>query len=71
MQQRVSIPPVFLAWANIWLIGGYQYVLTLNGGTYKDHAQSASITLECDESQSRNVSQGICKSGKYEIDTKL
>ncbi|GAA5804894.1 autophagy-related protein 27 [Helicostylum pulchrum] len=33
---------------------GYQYLLTLNGGTYNDQAQSASITLECDESQSRS-----------------
>lgn len=34
---------------------GYQYLLTLNGGAYNDQAQSASITLECDESQSRSV----------------
>jgi hypothetical protein len=35
---------------------GYQYILTLNGGEYNGAAQSASITLECDESQNRNVS---------------
>ncbi|CAO3639377.1 unnamed protein product [Mucor hiemalis] len=33
---------------------GYQYILTLNGGEYNNQAQSASITLECDETQKRS-----------------
>lgn len=37
-------------------IDGYQYILTLNGGEYSNQAQSASITLECDETQKRTVS---------------
>ncbi|KAI8083342.1 ligand-effect modulator 3 family [Gilbertella persicaria] len=35
---------------------GYQYSVNLNGGEYNGRAQSALVTLECDESQSRSVS---------------
>lgn len=46
------------------MLGGAQFSLTLNGGKYKGNddeketAQSAQLTLECDTSQSRNVSIG-------------
>ncbi|KAI8139411.1 ligand-effect modulator 3 family [Fennellomyces sp. T-0311] len=33
---------------------GAQFSLLLKGGKYKDQTQSAQLTLECDESQSRN-----------------
>ncbi|KAI8086068.1 ligand-effect modulator 3 family [Halteromyces radiatus] len=36
---------------------GVQYALTLNGGQELGQPQSASITLECDNSQDRNVSE--------------
>lgn len=48
----------------IIMLGGAQFSLTLNGGKYKGNddeketAQSAQLTLECDTSQSRNVSIG-------------
>lgn len=36
-------------------IGGYQYILSLNGGTWADKVQSAQVFLECDESGSKVV----------------
>lgn len=40
--------------------------MTLNGGEYNGAAQSAVITLECDESQSRSVSNISQKKRKSE-----
>lgn len=36
-------------------LGGYQYILSLNGGTWADKVQSAQVFLECDESGSKVI----------------